>query len=105
MKEKARTEAAGLMRNAERQIELETTRALQQIRQEADRHLDRHRLEAPPAERVEGRQRTPDRRNVQAARDDATHADACENPDIPNPKPTSKTFVRWDLGLGVWDWV
>jgi F-type H+-transporting ATPase subunit b len=34
MKEKARTEAAGLIRNAERQIELETTRALQQIRQE-----------------------------------------------------------------------
>ena len=35
MKEKARAEAAGLMRNAERQIELETTRAVQQIRQEA----------------------------------------------------------------------
>src|SRR3954465_3572266 len=35
MKDKARTEAAGLLRNAERQIELETTRALQQIRQEA----------------------------------------------------------------------
>jgi len=35
MNEKARAEAAGLMRNAERQIELETTRALQQIRQEA----------------------------------------------------------------------
>ena len=35
MKDKARTEAAGLIRNAERQIELETTRALQQIRQEA----------------------------------------------------------------------
>jgi F-type H+-transporting ATPase subunit b len=34
MKDKARTEAAGLIRNAERQIELETTRALQQIRQE-----------------------------------------------------------------------
>jgi F-type H+-transporting ATPase subunit b len=34
MKEKARTEAASMLRNAERQIELETTRALQQIRQE-----------------------------------------------------------------------
>src|SRR3954464_12949491 len=34
MKDKARAEAAGLMRNAERQIELETTRAVQQIRQE-----------------------------------------------------------------------
>ena len=35
MKEKARTEGAGMIRNAERQIELETTRALQQIREEA----------------------------------------------------------------------
>ena len=35
MKDKARAEAAGLMRNAERQIEMETTRAVQQIRQEA----------------------------------------------------------------------
>jgi F-type H+-transporting ATPase subunit b len=35
MKEKARAEAAALMRNAEREIQLETARALQQIRQEA----------------------------------------------------------------------
>ena len=35
MKEKARAEAAGMVRNAERQIELETSRAIQQIRQEA----------------------------------------------------------------------
>jgi F-type H+-transporting ATPase subunit b len=35
MKDKARADAATLMRNAERSIELETTRALQQIRQEA----------------------------------------------------------------------
>jgi len=35
MKEKARAEGAALMRNAERSIELETTRAMQQIRQEA----------------------------------------------------------------------
>jgi F-type H+-transporting ATPase subunit b len=35
MKEKARAEAATLMRNAERSIELETSRALQQIRLEA----------------------------------------------------------------------
>jgi F-type H+-transporting ATPase subunit b len=34
MKQKARDEAAALLRNAERQIELETTRAVQQIRQE-----------------------------------------------------------------------
>jgi F-type H+-transporting ATPase subunit b len=35
MKEKARAEATAFTRNAERSIELETTRALQQIRQEA----------------------------------------------------------------------
>jgi F-type H+-transporting ATPase subunit b len=35
MKEKARAEADGIVRNAERQIQLETTRALQQIRTEA----------------------------------------------------------------------
>jgi F-type H+-transporting ATPase subunit b len=34
MKEKARAEAASMLRNAERQIELETTRAVQQIREE-----------------------------------------------------------------------
>src|SRR6185503_4502147 len=35
MKQKARAEADAIVRNAERQIQLETTRALQQIRQEA----------------------------------------------------------------------
>jgi F-type H+-transporting ATPase subunit b len=35
LKEKAQAEAASLLRNAERQIELETARALQQIRREA----------------------------------------------------------------------
>jgi len=35
MKEKARAEADAVVRNAERQIQLETTRALQQIRAEA----------------------------------------------------------------------
>jgi len=35
IKQKARTEADGIVKNAERQIQLETTRALQQIRQEA----------------------------------------------------------------------
>jgi F-type H+-transporting ATPase subunit b len=35
MKDRARADAAALTRNAERSIELETTRALQQIRQEA----------------------------------------------------------------------
>jgi F-type H+-transporting ATPase subunit b len=35
LKQKARTEAAAIVKNAERQIELETSRALQQIRHEA----------------------------------------------------------------------
>ena len=35
MKQQARTEAATIVRNAERQIQLETARALQQIRREA----------------------------------------------------------------------
>jgi F-type H+-transporting ATPase subunit b len=35
MKQKARTEADGIVKSAERQIQLETTRALQQIRTEA----------------------------------------------------------------------
>ena len=35
MRQKARTEAEGIVRNAERQIQLETARAIQQIRAEA----------------------------------------------------------------------
>jgi F-type H+-transporting ATPase subunit b len=35
MKQKARAEASALVKNAERQIQLETERALQQIRHEA----------------------------------------------------------------------
>jgi F-type H+-transporting ATPase subunit b len=35
MRQKARAEAGGIVRNAERQIEMQTDRALQQIRQEA----------------------------------------------------------------------
>ena len=35
LKQKAQTEAAGVLKNAERQIEMETARALQQIRREA----------------------------------------------------------------------
>ena len=35
LKQKARAEAAGIVKNAERQIQLETSRAVQQIRQEA----------------------------------------------------------------------
>ena len=35
LKQKAQAEAAGIIKNAERQIEMETARALQQIRNEA----------------------------------------------------------------------
>jgi F-type H+-transporting ATPase subunit b len=35
MKQKARSDAEGIVRNAERQIQLETARAVQQIRREA----------------------------------------------------------------------
>src|SRR5262245_25934825 len=35
LKQKAQTEAAGIIKNAERQIEMETARALQQLRNEA----------------------------------------------------------------------
>jgi F-type H+-transporting ATPase subunit b len=35
LKQKAQAEAAGIIKNAERQIEMETQRALQQIRNEA----------------------------------------------------------------------
>jgi len=35
LKQKAQSEAAGIVKNAERQIEMETARALQQIRTEA----------------------------------------------------------------------
>jgi F-type H+-transporting ATPase subunit b len=35
LKQKAQAEAAGILKNAERQIEMETARALQQIRSEA----------------------------------------------------------------------
>ncbi|MEP6893264.1 MAG: F0F1 ATP synthase subunit B, partial [Gaiellaceae bacterium] len=35
LKQKARTEADGIVKNAERQIQLETSRAVQQIRREA----------------------------------------------------------------------
>jgi F-type H+-transporting ATPase subunit b len=35
LKQKARTEAASIVKNAERQIQLETARAVQQIRHEA----------------------------------------------------------------------
>lgn len=71
MKQKARAEAAALVRNAERQIQLETERALQQIRHEAvdlsvmiaskiiQRNLskeDNERLIEEALKQVEGRQ-------------------------------------------------
>ena len=71
MKQKARGDADGIVRNAERQIQLETTRALQQIRTEAvdlsvmiaskiiQRNLskeDNQRLIDEALKQVEGRQ-------------------------------------------------
>src|SRR5262249_15811955 len=71
MRQKARAEADGIVRNAERQIQLETSRALQQIRQEAvdlsimiasniiQRNLSREdnaRLIDEALQQVEGRQ-------------------------------------------------
>lgn len=70
MRQKARAEADGIVRNAERQIQLETARALQQIRNEAvdlsvqiaskiiQRNLskdDNERLIADALKQVEGR--------------------------------------------------
>lgn len=70
MRQKARAEADGIVRNAERQIQLETARALQQIRNEAvdlsvqiaskiiQRNLtkeDNERLIADTLQQVEGR--------------------------------------------------
>lgn len=70
LREKAKTEAEGIVRNAERQIQLETARALQQIRNEAvdlsvqiaskiiQRNLtkeDNERLIADALQQVEGR--------------------------------------------------
>src|SRR5204862_4508884 len=70
------------------------------------RYLGQHRLQASAAERVEGRQRTPDRRNLQAARDVAQRT--LTRAKIPNPKsqapnPNSVVVGVWVLGFGFWD--
>ena len=72
LKQKAQAEAAGIVKNAERQIELETARALQQIRTEAVDYLGGDCVQAARAQRVEGRQRAPHRRDLQADRRSAT---------------------------------
>ena len=71
MKQKAQAEAAGIVKNAERQIELETARALQQIRTEAVESVGGDRVEDPAAQRVEGRQRAADRGDLPPDRIDS----------------------------------
>jgi F-type H+-transporting ATPase subunit b len=69
LKEKAQAEAASLVRNAERQIELETARAVQQIRREA---VDLSMAIASKIlqRRSPRRQRAADRRDLQGTGDD-----------------------------------
>jgi F-type H+-transporting ATPase subunit b len=65
IRQKARAEADNIVKSAERQIQLETTRALEQIRHEAV-DLGDDCLEDHPAQPVEGRQPAPDRRGAAA---------------------------------------
>ena len=67
LRAKARAEADGIVRNAERQIQAETARALQQIRHEAVDLSVAIASKIDPAESVEGRQRAADRRHAEAA--------------------------------------
>ena len=65
---RAKAEAETLVANAERQIQLETSRALQQIRQRGRRSVGGDRLEAASAKYLEGRQRKTHRRGPAADR-------------------------------------
>ena len=78
MRQKARAEADGIVKNAERQIQLETARALQQIRARSRRPVGDDRVEDPPAQPVEGRQRAADRRRAQAGRSAALESGESE---------------------------
>ena len=68
LRQKARAEADGIVRNAERQIQPETARALQQIRHEAVDLSVAIASKLIQRESVEGRQRAADRRYAEAAR-------------------------------------
>ena len=67
LKQKAQTEATGIIKNAERQIEMETARAAADS-QRGGRYLGGDRVEAARAQRDQGRQRPVDRGDVQADR-------------------------------------
>ena len=70
LKQKARADAENIVKHAEREIQLETSRAAAEGSAGGRGHLDRHRVEDPPAQSDTGRQRTADRR------------DAAGNPDV-----------------------
>ena len=55
LKQKSRAEAAAIVKNAEKQIQMETARAIQQIRTRSGGPVGRHRVEDPQAPGVEGR--------------------------------------------------
>ena len=78
MRQKARAEADTIVRNAERQIQLETARALQQIRHEAADLSVMIASKLHPAEPLEGRQRAVDRRRAQPGGERASTRSASE---------------------------
>ena len=99
LKQKAQAEAAGIVKNAEKQIELETARALQQIRNEAVDISVAIASKLLASQRVEGRQRAPDRRDVQADRRTSSQLTNALNP-IPNSQTARCLGVgSWELGF------
>ena len=98
LKQKARAEAAGIVKNAERQIELETARALQQIRHGSRRPVGRDRLQAAAAQRVEGRQRAASSKTRSSRSKNVVPAN--QRPGIQLQLPNSSVFRS-----GTVDWV
>ena len=68
MRQKARAEADGIVKNAERQIQLETAPRAAADPARGGRPVGDDRVEDHPAQPVEGRQRAADRRRAQAGR-------------------------------------
>ncbi len=68
LKQKAQSEAAGVIKNAERQIEMETRARVAADPQRSRGHLGRDRFEGARTQRHQGRQRAPHRGNLQADR-------------------------------------
>ena len=75
LKQKARAEAAAIVKNAERQIQHGDRARAAADSPRGRRSVGDDRVEDPPAQRVEGRQRAPDRRDVQAGR---SRSPACD---------------------------